>query len=80
MNAIPPEQLNIALNRYSKEVFLSHQGTPEDSLHIVRAAGMRAMLYDLEVIDDLANHEIVEMAKKTAEAEKRKLQKRRLSQ
>jgi len=62
---ISSEQVNLALNRYAHELSLSHVNTSEASLHITIAAGMRKVLYDLGVLDEQSNHEIVEMSYKS---------------
>ncbi|MDD4588902.1 MAG: hypothetical protein PHG06_00535 [Parabacteroides sp.] len=80
MGAQPEFELdkrNVALNHYFDEVKLSHKGTPEDSLHVAFARGMRRMLYDLGVIDKNKNHDIVVMAIAAAETEIKKAQKKR---
>ncbi|MDD2402856.1 MAG: hypothetical protein PHD60_11770 [Clostridia bacterium] len=67
MAEIDPENLNIALNRYLKQITLSHKGLPADAHNQTIANGMKSMLYDLELLDDDSNHVIVEEARKKAE-------------
>ena len=69
---ISSEQVNLALNRYAHELSLSHVNTPDASLHITIAAGMRKVLYDLGVLDEQSNHEIVEMSYKGDETKKKR--------
>lgn len=73
---IDSEPLTLALNHYSDEVTKSHLNTPEDSLHIALAKGMRTMLYDLGVLDKYSNHDLVEEAIRAAEKAKAKKSKR----
>lgn len=73
---IDSEPLTLALNHYSDEVTKSHLDTPEDSLHIALAKGMRIMLHDLGILNKYSNHEIVEEAIKAAERVKIKRSKR----
>ena len=73
MAEIDPENLNIALNRYLKQIALSHKGLPADSHNQTKASGMKMMLYDLGLLDDDSNHLIVEEARKRAESNKRKV-------
>ena len=67
MPEIDPENLNVALNRYSKQITLSHKGLPADSHNQTKASGMKSMLYDLGLLDDDSNHMIVEEARTKAE-------------
>lgn len=55
-----------ALSIYQNEVMMSHMGLPADSLHVVKADGMRRVLYTLNILNDSSNHEIVERAIKKA--------------
>jgi len=59
---ISSEQVNLALNRYAHELSLSHTDTWDASLHITIATGMRKVLFDLGVLNEQSNHEIVEMS------------------
>jgi len=67
MAEIDLENINIAINRYSKQITLSHTGLPADSHNQTKASGMKMMLYDLGLLDDDSNHMIVEEARKKAE-------------
>ena len=73
MAEIDPENLNITLNRYSKQIAQSHEGLPSDPHNQAIAKGMRSVLYDLGLLDDNSNHLIVEEARKKAERNKRKV-------
>ena len=72
MPEIDPENLNIALNRYSRQITLSHTGLPADSHNQTIANGMKSMLYDLGLLDDNSNHLIVEEARKKAVNERKR--------
>ena len=67
MAEIDSEDINITLNRYSKQIAQSHEGLPSDPHNQAIAKGMRSVLYDLGLLDDDSNHMIVEEARKKAE-------------
>lgn len=72
------ENLTLGLNRYLAEVTAIHTDTPSSSFHVTRANAMKQLLFDFELLTDASNHELVETAKKTAEKERSKKNRRQV--